>query len=340
MRLVFAGIPRAIAQRLTLAMLATLAAAAPAAADPLGDTAAASAATAGALSAQATQGVAGTLPAVGEAAGALPQPAGPARAAAGAAKGAAETLPQPAQPVRRAAEALPPAAAPLRGAAGAQPPAGDAGRGGSLPAGAEAADSTIREVGELSRRAPVAPPSAADALGGALQSLGDGLRSLLPVDALAGPVAGLLAGSGLADFAPARLTLGRLLPGGGPLALGDAPPLPAARAVLGAQAEPPALAALRATASGGPTLTPSQSASAQPPAAGAGGRPGSSSPRKAPAPATGGAAAAAPGGLSFVPFLGLLVLAALAAPTLLRRLGAATASLRPAPFICALERPG
>ena len=47
-----------------------------------------------------------------------------------------------------------------------------------------------------------------------------------------------------------------------------------------------------------------------------------------------------PGGLSFVPFLGLLVLAALAAPMLLRRLGAAAASLRPAPFLCALERPG
>jgi hypothetical protein len=41
-----------------------------------------------------------------------------------------------------------------------------------------------------------------------------------------------------------------------------------------------------------------------------------------------------------VPFLALLVLAALAAPQLLRRFGAATAFLRPAPFVCALERPG
>jgi hypothetical protein len=41
-----------------------------------------------------------------------------------------------------------------------------------------------------------------------------------------------------------------------------------------------------------------------------------------------------------VPFLALLVLAALAAPKLLRRLDAAPAFLRPALFVCALERPG
>jgi hypothetical protein len=364
-RLVSAGIPRAIAQRLTLAVIALLVAAAPAAADPLGETAAASAATAGGLPAQATQGVAGTLPAVGQAAGALPQPAGSVRRAAEAvpraaerAKRAADALPQPAEPVRGAADGLSQPAEPVRGAAeqvqraaGAEPPAsrpvgdalraaaspgdalraaaspGDAGPGGSLPSGTEAADSTTRAVGELGRGAAVA-----------LQSLGDGLRSLLPVDAL-GPVAGLLAGAGLADLVPGRLALGRLLPGSGPVALDDGPPLAGARDVLGAQARPTALAPPLSAGGGGPALTPSQS-SAQPPAAEAGGRPGSSSPRKAPAPTTGGAAAAGPGGLSFVPFLGLLVLAALAAPMLLRRLGAATASLRPAPFICALERPG
>jgi hypothetical protein len=162
----------------------------------------------------------------------------------------------------------------------------------------------------------------------------------LPVDALAAPLAGLLSGAGLADLAPARLALGRLLPGGGPVTLGDGPPLPGTRDALGARAQPPALAPQSLAAVGSAALTPSQSASAQPPAAEAGGHPGSSSPRKAPAPATGGAAAAAPGGLSFVPFLGLLVLAALAAPMLLRRLGTAPASLRPAPFLCALERPG
>jgi hypothetical protein len=353
-RLVSAGIPRAIAQRLTLAAIALLVVAAPAAADPLGETAAASAATAGGLPAQATQGVAGTLPAVGQAAGALPQPAGSVRRAAEAvpraaerAKRAADALPQPAEPVRGAADGLSQPAEPVRGAAeqvqraaGAEPPAsrpvdalraaaspGDAGPGGSLPSGTEAADSTTRAVGELGRGAAVA-----------LQSLGDGLRSLLPVDAL-GPVAGLLAGAGLADLVPGRLALGRLLPGSGPVALDDGPPLAGARDVLGAQARPTALAPPLSAGGGGPALTPSQS-SAQPPAAEAGGRPGSSSPRKAPAPTTGGAAAAGPGGLSFVPFLGLLVLAALAAPMLLRRLGAATASLRPAPFICALERPG
>ena len=40
------------------------------------------------------------------------------------------------------------------------------------------------------------------------------------------------------------------------------------------------------------------------------------------------------------PFLALLVLAALAAPKLMRRFDAATAFLRPTPFVCALERPG
>jgi hypothetical protein len=343
-RRVSAGVPRAIAQRLALAAFAALVVAAPAAADPLGESAAASAATAGALSGQATQGVA----AVGQAAGALPQAAEPVRRATEAvprtakrATGAADALPQPAEPVRRAADAVQRAANPVQRAATAEPPAaapvGDALRAAASPAGdggelsKQAAGATTRAVGELSRGAP---------LEGALRSLGDELRALVPIDGLAAPLAGLLSGAGLADLAPARLSLGRLLPGGDPGVLDGGSPLVSARDVLGAHAQPPALAPLPPAAVGGPALTPSQSASAQPPAAEAGGRLGSSSPRKAPAPATGGAAAAAPGGLSFVPFLGLLVLAALAAPMLLRRFRAATASLRPAPFLCALERPG
>jgi hypothetical protein len=42
----------------------------------------------------------------------------------------------------------------------------------------------------------------------------------------------------------------------------------------------------------------------------------------------------------FVPFLALLVLAALAMPRLLRRLDGPPAFVRPEPFLCALERPG
>jgi hypothetical protein len=306
-----------------LATAAILVAAAPAAADPLAETAAATAATAGALPAQATQEVGNALPAVGQTAGALPQPA--------------DSVQRAAEPVQRAAGAEAPTRRAVSDAVRTAASPADSGSRGSLPA--DAADVATRAVGEPSRLAPVAPPSTGEALDGALRSLGDGLRSLLPVDALA-PVAGLLAGAGLADLAPARIALGGVPPNSGPVALGDGPRLPGALAVLGAHTQPPALAPPRLVAVGGPGLTSSRSASAQPPAAEAGGRPGSSSPRKAPAPAAGGAAAAAPGGLSFVPFMGLLVLAALAAPRLLRRLDTAAASLRPAPFLCALERPG
>jgi hypothetical protein len=82
-----------------------------------------------------------------------------------------------------------------------------------------------------------------------------------------------------------------------------------------------------------------QAASARPPAAEVGGRPVSLPPRTAPAPVAGGAAPSSTGGF-FVPFLGLLVLAALAAPRLLRRLDELPAFVRPEPFLCALERPG
>jgi hypothetical protein len=88
-----------------------------------------------------------------------------------------------------------------------------------------------------------------------------------------------------------------------------------------------------------------QAASARPPAAEVGGRPVSLPPRTAPAPVAGGATAlpfsssSSAGGFS-VPFLALLVLAALAMPRLLRRLDGPPAFVRPEPFLCALERPG
>jgi hypothetical protein len=87
-----------------------------------------------------------------------------------------------------------------------------------------------------------------------------------------------------------------------------------------------------------------QATSARPPAAEVGGRPVSLPPRTAPAPAAGGATAlpfssSSAGGFS-VPFLALLVLAALAVPRLMRRLDGPLAFVRPAPFLCALERPG
>jgi hypothetical protein len=83
-----------------------------------------------------------------------------------------------------------------------------------------------------------------------------------------------------------------------------------------------------------------ESASAQPPAAEVGGRSLSPSSRKAPAPTAGGAAAAPFGGSTTTSFLALLVLAALTAPMLLRRLTGPPGLLRPTPFVCALERPG
>jgi hypothetical protein len=83
-----------------------------------------------------------------------------------------------------------------------------------------------------------------------------------------------------------------------------------------------------------------ETASTQPPAAEVGGRALSPSPRKAPAPTAGGAAAAPFGGSISSSFLALLVLAALTAPMLLRRLTGLPGLLRPTPFVCALERPG
>jgi hypothetical protein len=88
-----------------------------------------------------------------------------------------------------------------------------------------------------------------------------------------------------------------------------------------------------------------EAASARPPAAEVGGRPVSLPPRTAPAPVAGGATAlpfssSSSAGGFFVPFLALLVLAALAMPRLMRRLDGLPALVRPEPFLCALERPG
>ena len=188
-------------------------------------------------------------------------------------------------------------------------------------------------AGELRRRAPVDP--AADLrpdalLDGALRALGDSLRAVVPLDSLAGP---LLQGAGLHE-----LLAGNLL-GGRPVTSSPSPPARPVdagrgRATRRTRSERAARRAELAAAH------LAWSASAQPPAAEAGGRPGSPLPRKGPAPAAPGAAAPAPSGVLFAPFLALLVLAALVAPRLMRRLDATPAFLRPAPFVCALERPG
>jgi hypothetical protein len=202
------------------------------------------------------------------------------------------------------------------------------------PVGAVQAD-PVRAVdtaaGELSRSVP--PPGALPAapLGDALRALGDTLRGLVPVDA----VAPLLGGAALGELA--RTAIGDLLAPDAPSALppGARTPTPAGGDLLGARVWGHVAPVVQSGA-----LTSLQPSSAQPPAAEIGGRPGSPSPRKAPAPAAGGTAAPAPGGFFFAPFLALLVLAALVAPRLLRRLDAVPAFLRPALFVCALERPG
>jgi hypothetical protein len=161
--------------------------------------------------------------------------------------------------------------------------------------------------------------------------LGNTLRSIAPrVGALLAPVEPLLGdlrGIGRFDF---HALVAVVSPG-------KAQTLRAGHGVLAAppmRGVPPA--ALTATA---PAQT-SQAPSAKPPAAEVGGRPVSSPPRTAPTPVAGGATALFASGGIFVPFLGLLVLAALAAPRLMRRLDELPAFVRPAPFLCALERPG
>jgi collagen type IV alpha len=338
--LVLAGISRAIAQRvLPLALLVAAAGAAPAAAagpDALGVASAAPAAPAAALPGQVTQAAQGTVGSVPGAAAVAPA----VRHVADTARGAVDATRGAAGGARRAADAVAPAAQPLRQAAetAADPVSDGPDRAGIERVRSDPVGAVSGTAGELAKRTPVQPPTGDPVAGvlpvldGALRQLGDTLRATLPVDSLAAPVAALLSGAGPADLAaPASLALGRLLPTGAPPALGGGP------GQLGLQAtapRPPGFAVLA------PALHSSQSASALPPAAEAGGRPGSPSPWMAPAPAAGGAATVASGGLSFVPFLALLVLAALAAPKLLRRLDPATGLLRLSPFVCALERPG
>jgi hypothetical protein len=177
---------------------------------------------------------------------------------------------------------------------------------------------------------PLSDVQSAKPLGDVVALLGNTLRQLAPtVRGLLAPVQPLLTDLRgdydlphlVAVFAPGEAhTLG----------------VSAERGAL--PARPPARA-VSAPAQGGPTHT-FQAASARPPAAEVGGRPVSPPPRTAPAPVAGGAAPSSSGGLFFVPFLGLLVLAALAAPRLLRRLDELPAFVRPGPFLCALERPG
>jgi hypothetical protein len=315
---VSAGIRRLIARHAlllgALALGATLGAAAPASAaapDLLG-----------AVPAQARQTVSGVVGAV------PPTPAQPAGDAVAPATSA----------VRHAVEA---AAKPVErvGASPGSPLGRSAADPGVDSAGAEAVravDTAARDltergpvgpaVGELRRRAPLAGdlrPGAA--LGDALRALGDTLRAVVPIDSLAGP---LLGGAGLGPLAGGLL---RGVSALGPTSLTTRLPAPGAGPVPD----------VRAPSAPRPDARPSlESASAQPPVTEAGGRPGSPPPRKVPAPAAGGAATPAPGGFLSGPFLALLVLAALAAPRLMRRLDVAAALLRPSPFVCALERPG
>jgi hypothetical protein len=155
------------------------------------------------------------------------------------------------------------------------------------------------------------------------------LRQLAPVGGLLAPVGPLFAGGPvqgrLADL-PELIALVPAPRDGAPIAL---------RGVLGATATGPS-----ATPPAGPTSRVFQAASATPPAAEVGGRPVSPPPWTAPAPVAGGATAVFSGGSVFVPFLGLLVLAALVVPRLMRRLDELPAFVRPEPFLCALERPG
>jgi hypothetical protein len=321
-----------IAQRALLAaavaLLATLAAATP--------------------SRAATPGVVDQVVGAGVAAAAtLPtQPAGDVLSA----------LPAPAPTVRRAVEAATPsveslkstterAVPPSRGAGGGPPPVA-----GVDPVRADPVAAATTTATEVTRRAPVGPPLKGDpsssglpALDQAIQTLGDTLRGIGPVGSLVQPISPLLAGVGLGELTGlVRAAPVRLVPPRGPIGsvLGRLEPLDAGNLLGASAASGPATATPPVPSAPAARLSFFHSSSAQPPAAEAGGHPGSPSPRKTPVPAAGGTATSAPGGLLFVPFLALLALAALAAPKLMRRLDAATAFLRPAPFICALERPG
>jgi hypothetical protein len=210
------------------------------------------------------------------------------------------------------------------------------------PVDTSAVQGVGRETSDI-RKKLVQPPVEVPRMGpvdDVLVLLGNTLRSIAPqVGALLAPVEPLLGdlrGIGRFDF-PALVAVvspekaQTLRAGHGVLA---APPM---RGVPPAALGRPA--ALAPPAASAPAQT-SQAASAKPPAAEVGGRPVSPPPRTAPAPVAGGATALFASGGIFVPFLGLLVLAALAAPRLMRRLDELPAFVRPAPFLCALERPG
>jgi hypothetical protein len=191
-----------------------------------------------------------------------------------------------------------------------------------------------REIGGYRKKLdkPLADPQRAKPLDDLVALLGNTLRQIAPsFGGLIAPVAPLVGGVriiGRFDFPDlvAAVSLGRAQALGadrGMLAQPSGPPPAVSGLPLGAR----------------PPAQTFQAASARPPAAEVGGRPVSPPPRTAPAPVAGGAAASSSGGV-FVPFLGLLVLAALAAPRLMRRLDELPAFVRPGPFLCALERPG
>jgi hypothetical protein len=87
---------------------------------------------------------------------------------------------------------------------------------------------------------------------------------------------------------------------------------------------------------------PAMVAAAHAPIGGATDRPSDHAPLEGPGPSPGSSESAASGtaGSFFVPLAALLALLALAAPAILRRLREAPEFSAPAPFVCALERPG
>jgi hypothetical protein len=230
-----------------------------------------------------------------------------------------------------------PGVAPPRVSAPPQPPPASAPRV-TLPAPPAPVDtSAVQGVGRETQALPeklVQPLSDAPrpaALDDAVALLGNALRQIAPpLGSLLAPVKPLL--GGLADLN--GLDFPDLVAVVSP---GKAQTLGAEHHALA----PPSLRAVPpAQPAGSAPAHTFQAASARPPAAEVGGRPVSPPPRTAPAPVAGGATALFFSGGTFVPFLGLLVLAALAAPRLMRRLDELPAFVRPAPFLCALERPG
>jgi hypothetical protein len=178
-------------------------------------------------------------------------------------------------------------------------------------------------------------------VGRAVDDLLDTLRQIAPVDDLLAPVAPLLRDAGLIGPAGLLDELPGLVAVASPHGTTPAPPAGGLLGKTAPSAVPPSVLAQSPAVTAPHSF---QTASARPPAAEVGGRPVSLPPRTAPAPAAGGATAlpfsSSSAGGFFVPFLALLVLAALAMPRLMRRLDGLPALVRPEPFLCALERPG